>query len=208
MNKFVINAAVGLSILASSLAVSAPASAFQLQNFANQNLYLGVAAGTPKAGTPFIVWTKDSPRSANQTFSVTNGFSGPDGGSPASSVVVNQTVHLYNGVAYNAVVGTSSSKPTDAPKDGTSVVVETVSPYVKQQWKVDPSQVLCSNYVNGVCETPCYRFIDAATYGITGVTPEALGVAGGNPQLGQAIITWHTFSDWWNHLDQFWCAID
>jgi hypothetical protein len=48
----------------------------------------------------------------------------------------------------------------------------------------------------------CYRFLNATA------TSEAMGVSGGSTQQGAAIITWHTFSDYYNHYDQFWCPVD
>lgn len=192
MKKAVISATLGLSVIASGIAVSKPASAFQLKNFANQTLYMGIAAGTPTAGNHYIVWTRDSPVSANQSFSVTGAFLG-SGGSLASSVVAGQTYNLYNGVAMNALVDISGNKAGD----GTNVVVGYFSSLGKQLWKVDASLVL---YING--NQPCYRFINATA------ANEVMGVSGANLNKGTSIITWHTFSDWWNHLDQFWCPVD
>lgn len=193
MKKVVISATLGLSVLASSL-VSAPASAFQLKNFQNQTLYLGIAAGTPTAGNKFIVWTHDVPASGNQTFSVTGAFIGTPG-SPASSVVPGSQINLFDGVAMSALVDIVGN----TANDGTSVVVGYSSNLGKQLWRVDDSVGIRSN------GSPCYRFVNATS---ANSKPEVIGVSGGNPQKGGSIITYHTFSDYWNHYDQFWCVVD
>jgi len=181
-------------VIASCLAVSKPASAFQLKNFLDQTKFIGVAAGTPTAGTHFIIWTQDSPRSANQSFSTSALFG--SGGSPASSVVANQTITLFNGVAMNALLDISGSTAANA----TNVVVGYALngiPSNKQTWRVDDTLGI---RINGTA--PCFRLLNSSA------TTEALGVAAGNMNSGTSLITWHVFSDWWNHLDQLWCPVD
>lgn len=193
MKKAIVSAALALSVIASSLAVSKPASAFQLRNLADQSKFLGVSAGTPTAGTHFIIWTQDNPHSANQSFSTSALFG--SGGSPASSVVAGQTITLFNGVAMNALVDISASKAAD----GINVVVGYALNGIastKQTWFVDDSLGVRVN------NAPCFRLLNSSN------PSEALGVAGGNMTSGTSTITWHTFSDWSHHMDQLWCPVD
>jgi hypothetical protein len=185
--KKIVNAALGLSVLAGCLASSASAHAFYLKNYAT-NMCMGVAAGTPTAGTKFIQWPCD--RSANQTFGTQLGVAS----TPASSVTPGSSIGLFNAVAWakNSIVDISSSTAAD----GTNVILGFWSGGARQTWRVDDTYQVSRGGMK------CYRFINATS------SNEAMGVSGGSTQQGAQIITWRTFPDYWNHYDQFWCPVD
>jgi hypothetical protein len=208
MKRLTMSAVLGLSIIGGVLVAPNSANAFRLRNFKNPSLFLGVSRGTPAYGSPFIVWTEDLPVSTNQTFSGTASY-------VTSHAGTNATIPLLDLVATGAIGDFSSYTPyrqpmfVGYPSNGTY--------YQKNFWKVDNSVTLTStnwepNGSNGQWVTSqCYRFTNEATLkdaSHPNRVPQNLGVAGGNPQAGNAVYAYDAFSDWWNHVDQFWCPID
>jgi hypothetical protein len=205
MKRLTMSAVLGLSIIGGVLAAPNSANAFRLRNYRNSSLFLGVAGGLPKLGTPFIVWTEDKPVTSNQTFA-----------GSAASVVPGAIVGLFDQVQFGSVGDFSKDTPYRQP------MFLGYANAQKNHWIVDDSVTLQSTNWETATSPPrwvgstCYRFINQATS--TNFPPQVLGVAGGNSQLGDAVCVWdapqHRNADgtttdlWYNHLDQFWCPID
>ena len=148
---------------------------FTLHNY-QTGLCLGVAAGTPKWGTPLITWYCDN--SANQTWSQYRKRSGEPG-----------AVEMKNYVGSNLCMHTNSStngSPAEIFLCETSDSQEIVG------WK----PIYSGNDLKG---HECYRFLKEGT------TTQVLGVAAGNPNPGTQTIMWTDYNNAYRHPDQFWC---
>jgi hypothetical protein len=153
-------------------------SPFTLRNL-QTGLCLGVKAGTPTYGTPFIVWTCDG--SANQTF--TKGP--PSQHDPAF-------IQLKNGVGENRCLGASgwsNNNPVNVQRCSTNDRVS--------NWK----PIYAGNNSSG---HECYRFMQEM--GAQFPDPKVFGVKGGSTALGTPVIIWSDLNNSLAHPNQFWCV--
>ena len=117
MQKTVTCSVLGLSIVAGGLAVTAPASAFELRNLANLNYCLGVAAGNVNPGNPIIVWPCNG-YSDQQWHDVDFGHG--------------DFKHLVNGSSSQRCLGVAGG---GFPWDGTKLVIWNCTQAQDQGWK-------------------------------------------------------------------------
>jgi hypothetical protein len=191
MKKALISATLGLSVIASSLAISASANAFTLVNY--KSLYtspqecLAVAAGTPTDGTRFIVYHCD--QSANQSFSTTV----YDAQNPNQWPITNPTVGISSPIWDMAATYKGVSVGNNAAYDGAPVVLwsEFFTSSPGQYWTPDATYSPAWQ---------CYRFIDPNSGN------RVLGALGGSMKDGTAVVVWHDYKDPANHADQYWCV--
>ena len=189
MKKALMSATLGLSVIATSLGISASASAYTLVNYATlYNQYpqkqscLALKAGTANDGQPFIVYHCDGTASQAFSNSIYPGFSVTSPSVGVSSPIWNQAGN-HQGVS----VG------NDATNDGAPVVLwsEFFTSSPGQFWRPDATNSPASG---------CYRFINPNS-------GKALGAAGGSMADGTAVIIW---ADSWKnpvtHPDQYWCV--
>jgi hypothetical protein len=152
-------------------------SPFALKNL-QTGFCLGVQAGTPNYGTPFIVWTCDG--SANQTF--TKGP--PSSYDPAF-------IKLKNGVGADRCLGSGGW-------NGNPAALYHCSPSDKwSNWK----PIYAGNDSSG---HECYRF--SHEFQSQWPPGSVFGVKGGSTAKGAPVITWTDFNNPHAHSNQFWCV--
>ncbi len=177
MKNIMIGVALGLSVIASSLAVATPASAqSRLRNAytANGTFYLGVSGGYMHVGTQLIVWQKAGD---DQLW-----YLPPGQGSIQDYLTDN------NGFT---VCVDAQGDPNGGL--GANLIIQLCNPgYTEEFWQMFSAEKLGfgANYPG------CYMFYNVAK-GL------AIGVAGGNTSVknGTHVIQW-TYD---TSANQFWC---
>jgi len=194
MKKLAISAVLGLSIIGGVLAAPNTANAFRLRNYKNFSLFIGVAAGTPTNGTPFIVWPED--HSANQSFAGSTSY-----------VVPGAQIILMDNVAQNAIADVAGYSPYRQPVTVGYPIDYTNYPYgpvynQKSFWIVDNQIILTYTDTSTGNKYTCYRFKNSVRQ------DQVIGVSGGSTSKGSAVVVYDRFdSTYPQHLDQFWCPV-
>ena len=157
-------------------------SNFRMHNL-NKNqgdFCLGVAAGTPNPGVPFITWTCDG--STNQQFQL-------------NTPLVDGLFHLINGVIPNPPPPNIKSVCLDGwnPNNGTQSLLETCVQNFSQGWK---ATAVGTEVATGF---PCFQF------SMDGSPNQVLSVLGGNVAKGSKVGMWTNFNNFSSHPDQVWC---
>jgi hypothetical protein len=189
--------ALGLSVIAASLASARPASATRWLNrdMSHGTFYMGVAGGCVNtsigcaliSGTRIIVWepSNDGKNHTDENWMV--------GGADATTLFGNTLFSTTPQLAGLSIQGSS-------PAEGAAVVVRDINPCCNQPdqtWRIIRAEDLGAPYWN------CFVLLNVNSSMVA-------GVAGGAVTQGASVIQWPLFvgkplspTGW--HPDQFWC---
>jgi len=231
MKKYYFASLVALFIMIGGF-VSAPSHAFTLHNF-QTGLCLGVAGASASPGTGFVTWTCDQTnQDRSQQFGQIEVLCPAN--TPCNVLSCDQSQWYYCSYVIPSYFQSESSnilfdnltnvacEPNPSPGEGEhcgsytnlGVYHDTIrngSPIVQQnntnnfdqRWIAVPA-------VTDYYGHTCYYFENVASFQ-SGQT-YVMGVSGGNPKRGTAIILWQLFTDAYGnpdfrgHPDQFWCV--
>jgi len=186
MKKTLISAALGLSVIASSLAISGSANAFQLVNYSSYysttKKCLALRAGTGTDSTPFIVYHCDGTASQQFSTSLYPGFT-----------VTYPTVGLSQGLWNEAANQKGVSVGNNLKGNNSAVILWSegiMGGSPGQSWKPDATNSPVGQ---------CYRFINPNS-------GRVLSAQGGSMADGTAIVIYDDFKNPAQHPDQYWCV--
>jgi hypothetical protein len=199
MRKSIFGPILGLSIVAGSLAVPAPASATEWRNLAS-GLCLGVANASNNSnhGQPLIIWPCNGSRDQQWTESAFTPAAG-------YSWLTTALTDTRTGAPKNFVMGVSGGN--SFVTNGTALIDWEKTNDANQGWQRqfavnDPNSHQCFAFINNVQPRPVPR--------APGITMVA-GVSGGRRDAGAPVMIWSQFTnsfgqpDYGGHPDQFWC---
>lgn len=189
MRKALISATLGLSVIASSLAISGSAKAFELVNYATINLpranqkCLALKAGTANDGQPFIVYKCDGTASQHFSMSVY-----PD--QPMWNPTVGVTSWMFSLAGYRQGVSVANNGNIN----GTPVILWReyyLTASAGQYWTPDATNSPRSG---------CYKFANPNSGN------KVLSALGGSMADSTSVVIWWDFNSPTYHPDQYWCV--
>ena len=183
MNHLAMTGALGFSALVGSIAVTRPASAFQLCNYVQEHgvsrCMMGFGQGQPiklRYGSPgwsMLQWSEVSWMNTNYSF-----------------------VQLVNGNGNNQCIGAAGGKIDN----GTPIISWNCNNNLSstdQAWH----PVLAGYWQDS--SVPCYYLVDEPT--ASWPTPRVIGVPAGNVVYNAGLVLWDHIS---SAPDQLWCVFD
>ena len=180
MRKSILGPILGLFVVAGSLVVAAPASAFTLHNFAT-NFCLGVAAANKNPGAALVVWPCDGTDNQQWSGTLTEGAGYSEF---FTSVTANRLLAVTNGKVNN----------------GSPIIDQTETGSGDQFWEPVP----IGRDFNG---NACFYF---RNFGGDGTKVMGVSGGNRNKGTAVIIwdlfLDANGLPDWMGHPDQFWCA--